>query len=42
MIFNTLACEKLDDRQDVLRAEYSLDCRSKKHREFMVYAGYMI
>lgn len=40
-IFQTFDCEVLDDGNDYLRADYSIECDTFKHRAFMVYAGFM-
>lgn len=40
-IIQTFDCEALDDGNDYLRADYSIECDTFKHRAFMVYAGFM-
>eukprot|EP00752_Nemacystus_decipiens_P005317 g4823.t1 len=41
-VFQTFACEKLDDGGDYLRADYNIQCTDAKHKSFEVYAGIMI
>ncbi|CAM9404595.1 unnamed protein product, partial [Ectocarpus sp. 12 AP-2014] len=41
-IFQTFACETLDDGLTYLRADYSLTCSTGVHTAMMVYAGLMI
>lgn len=40
-IFQTFACDRLDDGVSYLRADYSLVCFTSKHRSFEVYAAVM-
>ncbi|CAN0242647.1 unnamed protein product, partial [Scytosiphon promiscuus] len=42
MVFQTFACETLDDGIEYLRADYSIHCTDAKHVAFEVYAGIMI
>ncbi|CAM9150882.1 unnamed protein product, partial [Ectocarpus sp. 6 AP-2014] len=42
VLFQTFACEELDDRKNYLRADYRIECDSPKHSAFRVYAGFMI
>ncbi|CAN0250034.1 unnamed protein product [Scytosiphon promiscuus] len=41
-VFQTFACEKLDDGAEYLRADYSIQCTDAKHKNFEIYAGIMI
>eukprot|EP00752_Nemacystus_decipiens_P013346 g11816.t1 len=41
-VFQTFACETLDDDVEYLRADYRIVCTDAKHRAFEVYAGIMI
>eukprot|EP00752_Nemacystus_decipiens_P005318 g4824.t1 len=41
-VFQTFACEKLDDGGDYLRADYNIQCTDAKHKSFELYAGIMI
>lgn len=41
-VFQTFACDELDDGNSYLRADHSLECTTVTHRAFMVYAGLMI
>jgi Leucine-rich repeat (LRR) protein len=40
--FQMFACETFDDGQELLRADYSIDCTSDNHRSFQIFAGIMI
>ncbi|CAM9755964.1 unnamed protein product [Ectocarpus fasciculatus] len=42
MVFQTFACERLDDGIEYLRADYSIQCADAKHKAFEAYAGVMI
>ena len=42
MVFQTFACEDLDDGKRYFRADFTIECDSPKHRAFQVYAGLMI
>ncbi|CAM9790810.1 unnamed protein product [Scytosiphon promiscuus] len=42
MVFQTFACETLDDGVEYLRADYRIHCTDEKHKSFEVYAGFMI
>eukprot|EP00903_Cladosiphon_okamuranus_P020904 g19197.t1 len=42
VLFQTFACEHLDDGKYYLRADYRLECDSQKHIGLQVYAGFMI
>ncbi|CAM9632719.1 unnamed protein product [Ectocarpus fasciculatus] len=42
MVFQTFACETLDDGIEYLRADYSIQCTDAKHKTFEAYAGVMI
>lgn len=37
-IFQTFACDDLDDGQSYLRADYSLDCSTSRHNTYKAYA----
>ena len=39
VIFKTFSCERFDNGDLLLRADYSLDCSSDDHRWYTVYAG---
>lgn len=41
-VFQTFACETLDDDIEYLRADYRIHCTSAKHKFFQVYAGIMV
>eukprot|EP00752_Nemacystus_decipiens_P012585 g11145.t1 len=41
-LFQTFACEPLEDGNIYLRADYSIQCDSPKHRAVKVYAGVMM
>eukprot|EP00752_Nemacystus_decipiens_P008185 g7321.t1 len=41
-VFQTFACETLDDGVEYLRADYRIQCTDAKHKSFEVYAGFMI
>ena len=41
-LFKTFACERLDDSNIYLRADYRIQCDSSKHKAIEVYAGIMI
>ena len=41
-VFQTFACETLDDEVEYLRADYRIICTDAKHRAFELYAGIMI
>ncbi|CAM9191106.1 unnamed protein product [Ectocarpus sp. 13 AM-2016] len=40
-LFKAFACEELEDGTNYLRADYTIDCDSSKHKAFQVYAGLM-
>ena len=42
MVFQTFACETLDDGIEYLRADYRIHCTDDKHKAFEVYAGFMV
>ena len=42
MVFQTFACERLDDGIEYLRADYRIHCTDAKHKAFEVYAGFMV
>ncbi|CAM9981073.1 unnamed protein product, partial [Scytosiphon promiscuus] len=42
MVFQTFACETLDDGVEYLRADYRIYCTDTKHKAMEVYAGVMI
>ena len=42
MLFQTYACDLLEDGNNYLRADYRVECDSSKHKAFQVYAGFMI
>ncbi|CAM9259474.1 unnamed protein product, partial [Hapterophycus canaliculatus] len=41
VVFQTFACEGLEDRGSFLRADYRIKCDSSKHEAFKLYAGFM-
>ena len=41
-VFQTFACDPLDDDREYLRADYRIECTSSKHQAFQVLAGIMI
>ncbi|CAN0016960.1 unnamed protein product [Ectocarpus fasciculatus] len=41
-VFQTFACETLDDDVEYLRADYRIHCTDAKHQAFEVYAAIMI
>ncbi|CAM9138813.1 unnamed protein product, partial [Hapterophycus canaliculatus] len=42
MVFQTYACETLDDEIEYLRADYRIRCTGAKHKAFELYAGFMV
>lgn len=42
VVFQAFACESLDDGKRYLRADYTIECDSAKHKAFQIYAGLMI
>lgn len=42
VVFQMFACDDLDDGKNYLRADYTIDCDSTKHRVLQIYAGLMI
>lgn len=42
VVFQTFACDELDDGTAYLRADHRQECTTVKHRLFEVYAGLMI
>ena len=42
MLFQMFACDGLDDGKRYLRADYTIDCDSQKHRAFQIYASLMM
>ncbi|CAM9479810.1 unnamed protein product [Ectocarpus fasciculatus] len=42
MVFQTFACDSLDDGNNYLRADYRILCTTAKHLAFQVYAGVMV
>ena len=42
VVFQTFACETLDDGIEYLRADYRIHCTNAKHKAFQVYAGFMV
>ncbi|CAM9749701.1 unnamed protein product [Ectocarpus sp. 4 AP-2014] len=42
MVFQTFACETLDDDVEYLRADYRIHCTDTKHKAFEAYAWIMI
>eukprot|EP00903_Cladosiphon_okamuranus_P012633 g11819.t1 len=42
MVFQTFACETLDDGIEYLREDYRIHCTDAKHKAFEVYAGIMV
>ena len=42
VLFMSYACEDLEDGKNYLRADYRIECDSRKHRTFQVYAGFMM
>ncbi|CAB1096488.1 unnamed protein product [Ectocarpus sp. CCAP 1310/34] len=41
-VFQTFACETLDDGIEYLRVDYTIHCTDAKHKAFEVYAGIMV
>lgn len=41
-LFQTFACEHLDDGKNYVRADYRIECDSPRHEAFKIYAGFMI
>lgn len=41
-LFQTFACEDLEDGRNYLRADYRIECDSSRHEYFQVYAGFMV
>ncbi|CAN0281283.1 unnamed protein product [Pylaiella littoralis] len=41
-VFRMFACETLDDGNEYLRADYTIECDSAKHEAFKIYAAFMI
>lgn len=41
-VFRAFACDKLDDGNAYLRADYRIECDSPRHKAFQIYAGLMI
>ena len=42
VVFQMFACDKLDNGKIYLRADYTIECDSDKHRALQIYAGLMI
>ena len=42
VVFQTFTCEGLDDGKRYLRADYTIECDSPKHRAFQIYASLMM
>ena len=42
VVFQMFACDKLDTGKSYLRADYTIECDSEKHRALQIYAGLMI
>ena len=42
VVFQMFACDKLDNGKSYLRADYTIECDSDKHRALQIYAGLMI
>ncbi|CAM9790765.1 unnamed protein product [Scytosiphon promiscuus] len=42
MVFQTFACETLDDGIEYLRGDYRIYCTDATHKAFEVYAGFMM
>lgn len=42
ILFQSFACERLDDGTNYLRADYRIRCDSFKHRGHKVFAGFML
>lgn len=42
LVFQTFACETLDDGIEYLRADYRIQCTDFKHQAFKAYAGIMV
>ena len=42
VLFQMFACEGLDDGKHYLRADYTIECDSPKHKAFQVYASLMM
>ena len=41
-VFRMFACERLDDGNEYLRADYRILCSDNKHRALQLYAGIMV
>ena len=41
LIFQMFDCDALDGGNDYLRADYSIECNTTRHRYIMIYAGFM-
>lgn len=41
-VFRMFACETLDDGNEYLRADYTIECDSAKHEALKIYAAFMI
>ena len=41
ILFQTFACDELDDGKIYLRADYRIQCDSSKHEALTIYAGFM-
>ena len=42
VVFQMFACDKLDTGKSYLRADYTIECDSDKHRALQIYAGLMV
>jgi hypothetical protein len=41
-VFQMFSCERFDNGQELLRADYSIDCKTDRHRDFQSFAGIMV
>ena len=41
ILFQTFACDRLDDGENYLRADYRIHCDSQKHVAFTIYSSFM-
>ncbi|CAM9838142.1 unnamed protein product, partial [Sphacelaria rigidula] len=42
ILFQMFSCDELDDGRVYLRADYRIECDSRKHNSLQIYAGFMI
>lgn len=41
-VFQMFDCDRLHNGKNYLRADYTIECDSRKHELLMIYAGFMI